>query len=146
MQRDWPDLLGGVVMAALGVAVAAYAAANYEIGTLRRMGPGFLPLGLGALLAVFGAMIALPALGRPAEAVTIAWRETLCVLAAILIFGLGMHRLGLVPATVLSVLVASTAAPHEGVAWRLTLAAVISALTWVIFSVGLRLTIPVWPA
>lgn len=133
-------------MAALGVAVAAYAAANYDIGTLRRLGPGFLPLGLGALLAVFGAMIALPAWSRSAEPVAIAWRETLCVLAAILIFGLGMNRLGLVPAAVLSVLVASAAAPQEGVAWRLILAAVVSALTWAIFSVGLRLTIPVWPA
>lgn len=146
MQRDWPDLLGGAALAALGVAVAAYAGAHYEIGTLRRMGPGLLPLGLGALLAVFGAMIALPALARPAKAVTIAWRETLCVLGAILVFGLGMNRLGLVPAAVLSVLLASAAAPQEGVAWRLVLSGVISALTWLIFSVGLRLTIPVWPA
>lgn len=146
MQRDWPDLLGGGALAALGVAVAAYAGAHYDIGTLRRMGPGFLPVGLGALLAVFGAMIALPALARSGKAVTIAWRETLCVLGAILIFGLGMNLLGLVPATILSVLLASAAAPQEGVVWRLVLAGVISALTWSIFSVGLRLSIPLWPA
>lgn len=146
MRRDWADLLGGGAMAALGLAVAAYSAAQYDIGSLRRMGPGFLPLGLGVGLAVFGAVIALPAWSRPGQAVAVAWREALAVLASILIFGLGMARLGLVPATVLAVLVASVPAPHGGIAWRLVLAGVVSLLTWLVFSVGLRLSIPVWPA
>ena len=146
MRRDWADLLGGGAMAALGLAVAVYSAAHYDTGTLRRMGPGFLPLGLGVTLAVFGAVIALPAWSRPGQAVAVAWREALAVLASILIFGLGMTRLGLVPATVLAVLVASAPAPHGGIAWRLVLAGVVSLLTWLVFSVGLRLSIPVWPA
>lgn len=146
MRRDWADLLGGGAMAALGLAVAAYSAAQYDIGSLRRMGPGFLPLSLGVTLAVFGAVIALPAWSRPGQAVAVAWREALAVLASILIFGLGMTRLGLVPATVLAVLVASAPAPHGSIAWRLVLAGVVSLLTWLVFSVGLRLSIPVWPA
>ena len=32
------------------------------------------------------------------------------------------------------------------VAWRLILATLVSLLTWLVFSVGLRLSIPVWPA
>lgn len=146
MRRDWTDLLGGGVLAALGLAVAAHAAAQYEIGSLRRMGPGFLPVALGTLLAVIGAIIALPAWGRPGAPVAVAWREALGVLGAILILGLGLTRLGLVPATALAVLVASVPAPHGGVLWRLVLAAVVSLVTWAVFSVGLRLSIPVWPA
>lgn len=146
MRRDWTDLLGGGAMVALGLAVAAYSAAHYDTGTLRRIGPGFLPLGLGVMLAIFGAIIALPAWSRPGQAVAVAWREALCVLASILIFGLGMARLGLVPATMLAVLVASVPAPQDGIAWRVVLAAVVSLLTWLVFSVGLRLSIPVWPA
>lgn len=146
MRRDWADLLGGGVMAALGLAVAVYSAAHYDTGTLRRMGPGFLPLGLGVMLAIFGAIIALPAWSRPGQAVAVAWREALCVLASILIFGLGMARLGLVPATMLAVLVASVPAPQGGIAWRMVLATVVSLLTWLVFSVGLRLSIPVLPA
>lgn len=146
MRRDWADLLGGGAMTALGLAVAAHAATQYDIGTLRRMGPGFLPLTLGVMLAVFGTIIALPAWSRPGTAVAVAWREALCVLAAILIFGLGLTRMGLVPATALAVLVASAPAPQGGVTWRLVLAAAISLLTWLVFSVGLRLSIPVWPA
>jgi len=146
MRRDWTDLLGGGAMLALGLGIAAYAASHYQIGTLRRMGPGFLPLGCGVLLAGFGAIIALPAWSRPGEAVPVAWREALCVLASILIFGLGMTRLGLVPATALAVLVASVPAPHGGVVWRLVLAAVVSLMTWAVFVAGLRLSIPVWPA
>ena len=146
MRRDWTDLLGGGAMVALGLAVAAYSAAHYDTDTLRRMGPGFLPLGLGVMLAIFGAIIALPAWSRPGQAVAVAWREALCVLASILIFGLGMARLGLVPATMLAVLVASVPAPQGGIAWRVVLAAVVSLITWLVFSVGLRLSIPVWPA
>ena len=78
MRRDWTDLLGGGAMVALGLAVAAYSAAHYDTGTLRRMGPGFLPLGLGVMLAIFGAIIALPAWSRPGQAVALAWREALC--------------------------------------------------------------------
>ena len=48
--------------------------------------------------------------------------------------------------TVMAVLVASVPAPHGGVLWRLVLAAVVSLVTWAVFSVGLRLSIPVWPA
>lgn len=146
MRRDWADLLGGGVMAAAGVAVAAYAAAHYPIGSLRRMGPGFLPLGLGALLAVFGVMIVVPAWSRGGGPIAVAWRELLCVLGAILILGLGMNRLGLLPAAALAVLVASAAAPQRGWTWRLVLAVVLSALTWAIFSAGLRLSIPAWPS
>lgn len=146
MQRDWTDLLGGAAMAALGLAIAAYSAAHYDLGTLRRMGPGFLPLGMGAMLAVFGLLIAVPAWSRQGQPVAIAWFETLCVLGAILILGFGMDRLGLIPATAVAVLVASAAAPRGGILWRLVLAAVISVLTWAIFSAGLRLTVPVWPA
>lgn len=145
MRRDWTDLVSGGLLAGLGLAVAGYAAAHYDIGTLRRMGPGFLPVGLGVMLAFFGAAVALPAWGRTGEPVVFAWREVLAVLAAILIFGTGMHRIGLVPATAAAVLIASLPAPHGGVLWRLVLAAVISAITWAVFSVGLKLSIPVWP-
>lgn len=134
-------------MATLGLAVAAYAAGHYDIGSLRRMGPGFFPVALGVLLAVLGLLITLPALRLhpKTEPQPFAWREALGVIAALLLFGLLLNRLGLLATTALSVLIASAVAPRKGLGWRLVLAVAVSALTWVLFIRGLNMTIPVWP-
>lgn len=145
MQRDWPDLCGGLALAALGAAAAGWAAAYYDIGTLRQMGPGFFPVVLGAVLVLLGLLVALPALNRGAEPPRLDIGVVVAVLAAILIFGLGLSRLGLAGATALSVLVATIPAPRTGWRWRIGLCLAVAALTVLVFSVGLRMTLPVWP-
>ncbi|TNE63205.1 MAG: tripartite tricarboxylate transporter TctB family protein [Rhodobacteraceae bacterium] len=145
MKRDIPDLVGGVLLAAIGLFVVFYTLAHYEIGSLRRMGPGFFPAVLGAALALLGGMVALPALARQGEAIHIAWKECLAVLAAILIFAAGLDRLGLVLVTLTSVLIASLAAPDRRIGWRIVLALVVTALSVAVFSFGLKMTVPLWP-
>lgn len=145
MKRDIPDLLGGVLLAALGLFVALYAVDHYEIGTLRRMGPGFFPALLGGVLVVLGGMIALPALARRGETIRIAWKECLAVLAALLIFAAGLDRVGLVLVTPASVLIATLAAPDRRIGWRIGLALVVTALSVAVFALGLKMTIPLWP-
>ncbi|WP_066708831.1 tripartite tricarboxylate transporter TctB family protein [Celeribacter ethanolicus] len=145
MKRDIPDLVGGVLLAAIGLFVVFYTLAHYEIGSLRRMGPGFFPAVLGAALALLGGMVALPALARQDDAVQIAWKECLAVLAAILIFAAGLDRLGLVLVTLTSVLIASLAAPDRRIGWRIVLALVVTALSVAVFSFGLKMTVPLWP-
>lgn len=145
MKRDIPDLASGAILAAIGLFVAAYAATQYDIGTLRRMGPGFFPALLGGALAVLGMMIALPAWVRGGQAIQIAWKEVIAVLAAILVFAAGLERGGLVLVTVATVLIASIAAPDRRIGWRLMLAAVVTALSVVVFHFGLRMTVPLWP-
>ncbi|WP_226553696.1 tripartite tricarboxylate transporter TctB family protein [Celeribacter naphthalenivorans] len=145
MKRDIPDLVGGVLLAAIGLFVVFYTLAHYEIGSLRRMGPGFFPTVLGAALALLGGMVALPALARQGEAIHIAWKEGLAVLAAILIFAAGLDRLGLVLVSLTSVLIASLAAPDRRIGWRIVLALVVTALSVAVFSFGLKMTVPLWP-
>lgn len=145
MQRDWPDIYGGLILAAIGVGAAVWAAMYYDIGTLRRMGPGFFPLVLGTALFLLGMVIALPALGRTAVAPKIEPAAAVAVLAAIVIFALGLSRLGLAGATAATVLVATLPAPRKGWVWRVVLAAAITVLTVLVFSLGLRMTLPVWP-
>lgn len=145
MKRDIPDLVGGVLLAAIGLFVVFYTLAHYEIGSLRRMGPGFFPAVLGAALALLGGMVALPALARQGDVVQIAWKECLAVLAAILIFAAGLDRLGLVLVALTSVLIASLAAPDRRIGWRIVLALVVTALSVAVFSFGLKMTVPLWP-
>jgi hypothetical protein len=59
MKRDY---CAGGLMLLLGVG-AAVTGTNYKFGTLARMGPGFLPVMLGIVLAFLGILIAGTALG-----------------------------------------------------------------------------------
>ncbi|WFE75862.1 tripartite tricarboxylate transporter TctB family protein [Roseinatronobacter sp. S2] len=145
MRRDWPDIFGGVILAAIGVGAALWAAMYYDIGTLRRMGPGAFPVVLGCALFVLGMVIAVPAMGRTAAAPKVEPAAAVAVLAAIVIFALCLSRLGLAGATAAAVLVATLPAPRKGWVWRVVLAAVVTVLTVLVFSVGLRMTLPVWP-
>lgn len=146
MKRDIPDLAGGAILTAIGLCVAVYAAAQYDIGSLRRMGPGFFPALLGGTLAVLGLIIALPAWARTGLPVRFAWTEASAVLSALLVFAAGLERGGLVPVTFATVLIASIAAPDRRIGWRLVLAAVVTALSVLVFHFGLRMTVPLWPS
>ncbi|GGL72242.1 tripartite tricarboxylate transporter TctB family protein [Wenxinia marina] len=145
MKRDWPDIWGGLALALVGLAAAGWAWVHYDPGTLRRMGPGAFPLGLGLALAGLGAAIAVPALRRAGAPVKPEPWAAACVLAAILVFGLGLRPLGLVLATASAVLISTLPAPRPGAVWRLVLAALVTALTVVLFHVGLQMTLPLWP-
>jgi hypothetical protein len=145
VNRDWPDVLGGLALAGIGGLALGWALVHYDLGTLRQMGPGFFPAVLGALLIGLGLIVALPALARSGETPRFELGSAAAVLAAILIFGFGLRLLGLAGATAASVLVASLAAPHGGWTWRILLALTVTALTVVVFSYGLRMTLPLWP-
>ncbi|SFH32494.1 Tripartite tricarboxylate transporter TctB family protein [Palleronia marisminoris] len=145
MRRDWPDIWGGLALAAVGLSACGWALAYYDLGTLRRMGPGFFPTVLGAMLAALGLIVALPALRRTGVPSRVQPWAAAAVLASIVIFGLGLSRLGLVGATAASVLVASLPAPQPGWTWRMVLTLAVTLLTVLVFSFGLRMTLPLWP-
>lgn len=145
MRRDWPDICGGLALASIGVAAAGWAWVNYDLGSLRQMGPGAFPMALGLMLAAIGLIVAMPAFRRVGEAVSVEPWAAVAVLASILVFGLGVRPLGLLVASFVSVLVASLPAPRGGLAWRLCLAGVITLLTVLVFRTGLRMSLPLWP-
>lgn len=145
MRRDLHDLGWGAALALTGLAVAGYACASYDMGSLRRMGPGFFPVALGMLLAGLGALIAVPAMSRPGQSRPFAWPETIAVVAALLVFGVALERLGVLLTTAMTVLIASSVAPRRGLAWRLVLSAAVTVLVWLVFVRGLNMSLPVWP-
>ena len=111
----------GLPLFAFGAAVFA-ASWSYEIGELRRMGPGYFPMLLGAVLCVFAVLIVLQdarerrAGARQAEGPAIpavrpghVWRPVILPLAAIGLFAALLHSAGLVPAVVACVAAAGFA-------------------------------------
>jgi drug/metabolite transporter (DMT)-like permease len=171
-ERLTRDHVGGVLMIAVGVAVAV-TADGYEIGSLRSMGSGFFPLVLGVLLVLVGvAIVATTPLrprapgptvtaaaqavapAAPAAAATapppapgrrgIDVRAWSCILAAILAFVLLGRHGGLVPASFASVFIAALGDRGNGVRDAAWLAAAMTAFGVVVFHYGLRVLLPLF--
>ena len=146
--RVGEDFWSGLMFATAGSGFAI-GALNYSMGSSVRPGPGYFPLGLGLLLAMIGIVIMAKSLMKPsAEAPLppIRWRPLLIVVAAIVVFGLALPRLGMALTLPLLIVVISTAS--EQFRWREVLlnCLVLTAGSWAVFIKGLQLTIPVWPA
>lgn len=144
-KRDPADIISGLFLTAVGLFFAFYAMANYGVGTLSRMGPGYFPVALGFVLAVLGLLVVLPALSRPGQGPKINWKALFIITGSIVVFGATLRVLGTVAATMITVVVASLA--DDDITWkgRAMLAAVVAPLVYLIFIFGLGMTIRTWP-
>ena len=139
------DFWAGVVYILFGVAAIGIAY-NYPIGSAGRMGPGYFPRGLGFLLIFMGLILAVRALrtrGTPLSFPT--FKPLLIVIGSIVLFGLAAPKLGLMLATVILVVASSTAS--DEFRWKEAIIASIclAIFTYLAFSWGLKLQLPVWP-
>lgn len=81
---------------------SVYGGTRYQIGSLARMGPGFFPSAVGAILALIGLAIALtarPIVEEPGARVPLDWRGSICIVGGMLAFIVLAEYGGLVPAT-----------------------------------------------
>ena len=122
--RHPKDFWAGVLFIALGGA-ACVIALDYAMGTAARMGPGYFPRVLGLLLCALGVLLVLRSFKLQGAALSFpTFKPIVIVLASVLLFGLVVNRTGLVIATLLLVLVSSTAS-HE-YRWRESIVAAIA--------------------
>ncbi|MFT7771896.1 tripartite tricarboxylate transporter TctB family protein [Roseateles sp.] len=142
------DFWSGLMFLVAGIAFA-WGATEYSFGTSARPGPGYFPFGLGILLALLGGLVLFKALtlesegGDPVGA--IAWRPLLVIVAAIVVFGVALPRLGL--ACTLPLLIVLSSLAGDQFRWRdvFVTSIVLTVGSWALFIVGLKLTIPLWP-
>lgn len=143
--RAQADFWSGILFAALGVAVVVLAR-NYRLGSAARMGPGYFPTLLGALMTLLGLTLLVPSMLRDGAQVPRLHLRTLStILLGVAAFGLALDYLGLVAAVAALVLIGGLADPE------LTLleSAAVAALL-VVFSVGvfwglLGMPFNLWP-
>ena len=137
------DLLAGGTFIALGVAFAAGSLA-YDIGTPVRMGPGYVPLVLGVVLAGLGVLVIVKGFiageGEPIGEVD--WRAVVLITAALLFFGVTVRGLGVVGALFGASLLAALARSQTSIREALVIAVGLTALSVVIFIVALQLRLP----
>ncbi|MCL4184516.1 MAG: tripartite tricarboxylate transporter TctB family protein [Burkholderiaceae bacterium] len=145
--RNYPDFWSGIMFLVMGVLFVIFSQA-YQLGTAARMGPGFFPTMLGALMAFLGLLIAWRAMARStpeARVGGVGWREMFLVLGAVALFALGLPYLGMVISITLLIGV-SAMASHE-FSWKETLISIVVLLVMseLVFVKGLELQFPVWP-
>lgn len=146
--KSQKDFWSGLMFLVVGLGFA-WGATFYSFGTSARPGPGYFPLGLGLILAALGALTLFEALtietedGEPIG--SFAWKPLATILAAVLLFGALLPRLGMAVTIPILVIVASLAGDEFH--WRgvLISAVVLTIGSWAIFILGLKLVIPVWP-
>ena len=144
------DVLAGLLFVAVAL-LGLWLSRDYPIGTALRMGTGYVPRLLCWILLALGVVILVQGL-REAQAeqplsfgTAANWRPVVFVTASLVIFGLSIERLGLVVSILLLIAVGAVAARELRVLETLAAALVLIVLSWVIFILGLGLTIPVWP-
>lgn len=146
--KSQKDFWSGLMFVVVGLGFA-WGATFYSFGTSARPGPGYFPLGLGLILAGLGALTLFEALtietedGEPIGG--FAWKPLVTILVAVTLFGFLLPRLGMALTIPILVLISSLAGDEfhwRGVVINSVLLAVGS---WLIFIVGLKLVIPLWP-
>lgn len=144
--RNPTDFWTGLLFGGFGLFVSLYAATHYQIGSAVRMGPGYFPTVIGALVAVLGLALMATSLRTAGPRLPrLVWRPVLLVLVSGVVFGYLLKPLGLVLATALLVVMSALGGHEFG--WReaLILGAVLAIFSVGVFVYGLGLPFPLWP-
>jgi uncharacterized membrane protein len=99
--RNNKDFWGGAMLLVIGAA-AMIIARGYPFGSMLRMGPGYFPMILGAVLCAFGLYLAVRGLRSNAQ-VAGSWslRALIVLPLAFVLFGILMTHAGFIPALML---------------------------------------------
>jgi hypothetical protein len=144
-----PDMLAGGTFIALGLAFAL-GGRTYGTGSTREMGPGYVPVMLGAILTVLGAVIAVRGFrgGDPRfreaedERGPVPWVRGGMLVAGIVFFGATVEGLGLAPSLLVTTFVAAFACRGVGPLKALAISVGLTLLSLGIFVGLLQLRLP----
>ena len=146
LQSRLPDLLGAGITLALGIWVIA-ASADYDMGTLREMGPGYFPRLVGSGLILLGGLLAVLTLKKPGTQFGTdrpALSSVLLISASLISFAVLIERNGLFPALFVAVLLSTFASDNRNVVRSLFLSAITAGVSCVVFIYALGLSMKVF--
>jgi hypothetical protein len=137
---------GGLMFLAFGLFFAVWATVNYQMGTAVRMGPAYFPTVLGALLALLGLLILIPAFAMEGPKVPkIEFRPLLLVLLGCIAYGYLMKPLGLIVATIALIFITALGGHEFKFKEVALLCVVLIVFSVLVFVKGLTLPFPLWP-
>jgi hypothetical protein len=111
--KSQEDFWAGIMFIGFGLA-AIIVARDYPLGSAMRMGPGYFPTYLGAIMIVLGAIITARSLWVQGEGIgRWGWRPVVMLGLGFIVYGLFMEQinLGFVPALIALIVLSSFAEP-----------------------------------
>ena len=144
MKRVGEDTVGGFFWLAVGL-VFAVGGVLLNPGTLRRPGPGFLPLILASLLVLFSLLVLAKGLMKKDRLVkVIRWKNQIILVAAVFLFGLLLTYTGFLFSTFVLMIILFGQLFTGEKRWRRVLfyAAATALIGWLVFSVALHVPFP----
>lgn len=145
--RNPKDFWAGLLFLAIGAAAAVIVfAGDYELGSARKMGPGYFPIWIAGGLGLLGAILVLKSLATDGPPLgTWAIKPLILITLGTVLFAAIVTFAGLAPAIFLLVMLASLSSVHFRLTWSLPLALGLSVASVLVFVKGLGLAVPVMP-
>jgi hypothetical protein len=141
---DNKNVLSGVFFIGVG-GLGLFMAQDYPMGTALRMGPGYFPIVLSAMLILFGIYCLVQGLLKP-EKLPGQWspRALLILPLATVVFGVLMEHAGFIPALIALVFVSAYAGNEFKFLEVLIMAIGLTIGSWALFIWGLGLPYPLF--
>ena len=145
--RNKKDFGAGIMYMLIGLFFAIIAT-GYKMGTAAKMGPGYFPFWLGALLTALGFFVLLKSMSSKNTKENIGgwnWKIVVWIAGSVVLYGLLLPTLGFMLSIFILVLV-SASASHE-FTWKSTVlnAIFLVTFTYLAFVQGLNLQFPLLP-
>lgn len=130
-----------VLLLGLGTLLGSF---NYDVGTSARMGAGYFPMVLGALLLLIGALLlATPESAQEEEDVGAPqYRGWACVIGGMLAFIVLGAYAGLIPATFSLIFISALGDKENSLTTAVSLALCMTVIAVLVFSYGLQIQFP----
>lgn len=136
------DVLAGLLLTVLGLALGSNAYLTLDLGTSLRMGPGYFPMVLSGLLILIGMITAFKALGEaPSPIGGVPWRGLILILLAPIFFGATVRGLGFVPSVAIAIAISVLASRRITLLSALIITSALTLFCVAVFLFGLRLPV-----
>lgn len=138
------DFWAGLMFIGFGV-LAIIIARDYPMGTAMRMGPGYFPTWIGAIMILLGAIIAATSFKVEGEGVgKFAWRPMIMLSIAFAVFGWGIDNIGFIPSLAILITISAFGGSEISIKGIIGMNIVLIAGSWALFIWGLELPFPLW--
>ncbi|WP_299654877.1 tripartite tricarboxylate transporter TctB family protein [uncultured Jannaschia sp.] len=137
---DWKsqDAVSGLMFLAVAIYGGVSTLMGLDIGSLDQMGPGFFPLALSVILGVIGVFVLLGARPDEDQLAPVNWRAISLIGAAPVAFGLTVRSLGLLPALLISVALATLSSSRIRPIYAAFVIIGVTAFCIAVFKYGIR--------
>lgn len=138
------DFWSGLLFIGFGI-LAIYIATDYPYGSTMRMGPGYFPTGIGIVLIILGAIVALSSFKFEGGKVgTFAFKPMILLSVAFAVFGWAIDHIGFIPALFILIFLSALAGREFRLKEVLLMAVILIAGSWALFIWGLELPFPLF--